>query len=215
MLIKEEFKKLFINKLNLIRNNKYLTFIAIFLLMSALMCTLAIIMQVSASTLKASRSDTIQGQLDAMHIILKEVASNPSNSKREQIALEGLEVNILSVQKSLVNVAKSSDIQQVSKQISLVKDDIDSQMVDLKKSVSSSFGNKEYLDASNLPFHVISIDVIGGEPYVSINYADHVSPLGIGDLLVGWRVASADSDQGVAVFINEKNQFVRISLQGV
>ena len=215
MLIKEEWKKLFANKLDLIRNNKYLTFIAIFLLMSALMCTLAIIMQVSASTLKASRSETIQRQLDAMHIILKEVASNPSNSKREQIALEGLEENILLVQKSLVNVAKSSDIQQVSKQISLVKDDIDSQMVDLKKSVSSSLGSKEYLDASNLPFHVISIDVIGGEPYVSINYADHISPLGIGDLLVGWRVTSADSVQGMAVFENEKNQFVRISLQGV
>ncbi len=88
-------------------------------------------------------------------------------------------------------------------------------MLDLKKSVSSSLGNKEYLDSSLLPFQVISIDVIGGEPYISINYADHISPLGVGDLLVGWRVTSADSDQGIAVFVNEKNQFIRISLQGV
>ncbi len=188
---------------------------ATFLLMSGLMCTLVVVKHISDGTRKANRSDTILRQLNAMHIILKEVVSNPSNSKQEQIVLKRLEDNMASVQKSLMNVAKSSDIQEVSKQISLVKDDIDSQMVDLKKSVSSSLGNKEYLDASSLPFYVISIDVIGGEPYVSINYADHISPLGIGDLLVGWRVTSADSDQSVAVFVNEKNQFVRISLQGV
>jgi len=214
MLTNKDYENVLGKRFELIKNKKYLALLAIVIL--AVIISMSIFHNnISATKLDVNRSNTITARLDAMYTILKEVANNPSNSKQEKIALERLEDNIFSVKKSLINVAKSSDIQQVSKQISLVKDDIDSQMLDLKKSVSSSLGNKEYLDSSLLPFQVISIDVIGGEPYISINYADHISPLGVGDLLVGWRVTSADSDQGIAVFVNEKNQFIRISLQGV
>ena len=165
-------------------------------------------------SLQNKRSETILRELNEINSVLHDVESNPFNTKQQQMSLQSLEKDIASTQKSMVDVAKSTDIQKVSNQISLVKDDIDSQMGDLKKAVSKSIGSKEYLDASVLPFHVISVDVIAGQPYVSINYANHISPLAIGDLLTGWRVVNADYDSGIAEFSNEKNQYVKVSLQG-
>ena len=165
-------------------------------------------------SLQNKRSEAILRELNDINSVLHNVESNPSNTKQQQLALQTLEKDIASTQKSMIDVAKSTDIQKVSSQIALVKDDIDSQISDLKKAVSKSIGSKEYLDASALPFHVISVDVIAGQPYVSVEYASHVSPLSAGDLLVGWRVVSAEYDTGISEFVNEKNQYVKVSLQG-
>jgi len=66
-----------------------------------------------------------------------------------------------------------------------------------------------------LPFHVLAVDVIAGEAYVSVDYAHHVSPMALDDLLGSWRLDSADYDSNTAEFVNEKNQFVRVNLKGV
>jgi hypothetical protein len=165
-------------------------------------------------SLQNKRSEAILRELNDINLVLHDVESNPFNSKQQQMTLQSLEKNIASAQKSMINVAKSSDIQKVSDQITSVKDDIDTQMGDLKKTISEGMGGKQYLDANTLPFHVISVDVIAGQPYVSVEYASHVSPLSVGDILTGWRVTSADYESGVAEFINEKNQSVKIILQG-
>ncbi len=160
------------------------------------------------------RSEAILRELNDINSVLHDVESNPFNTKQQQVALQSLEKDIASTQKSMIDVAKSSDIQKVSGQLASVKDDIDTQMSDLKKAISESTAGKQYLEASVLPFHVISVDVIAGQPYVSVEYASHVSPLAVGDSLTGWRVTSADYDSGVAEFANEKNQSVKVSLQG-
>ncbi|MEO8964503.1 MAG: hypothetical protein ABI370_07520 [Gammaproteobacteria bacterium] len=165
-------------------------------------------------SLQNKRSDVILRELNDINSVLHDVESNPSNTKQQQIALQSLEKNISSAQKAMTDVAKSTDIQKISNQISLVKDDIDSQMSDIKNAVSKNINTKEYLDASALPFRVISVDVIAGQYYVSVEYANHVSPLSVGDSLVGWRVVDADYDAGISEFTNEKNQFIKVSLQG-
>jgi hypothetical protein len=216
---KPEWMNEFYSQLQIVWQEKKsaITFIAIFITMLFLSIILA---HKGTSTndlvsLQNKRSETILRELNDINSVLHDVASNPLNTKQQQMALQSLEKDVISVQKSMTDVAKSADIQKVSNQIALVKDDIDSQMSDLKKTVSSSMGSKQYLDASALPFHVLSVDVIAGQPFVSIEYANHVSPLAVGDLLVGWRVVSADYDSGISEFMNEKNQYVKVSLQGV
>jgi hypothetical protein len=165
-------------------------------------------------SLQNKRSDAILRELNDINSILHDVENNPLNNKQQQVTLQALQKDIASAQKFMTDVAKNSDIQKISTQLSSVKDDIDSQMSDLKKAVSKSVGSKEYLDASTLPFHVLSVDVIAGQPYASVEYAGHVSPLSIGDTLVGWRAITIDYNENVSEFVNDKNQYVKVSLQG-
>jgi hypothetical protein len=165
-------------------------------------------------SLQNKRSETILRQLNEINLIVQGVASNPDNTKQQQLVLQALEKDMSIIQKSIVEMAKISDIQQVTNQVALIKNDVDTQMIDIKKSVSASTGGKQYLENSALPFHVISVDVIAGQSYVSVNYANHISPLGMNDILVGWRLTAADYDNGMVEFANEKNQYVKVSLQG-
>lgn len=165
-------------------------------------------------SIQNKRSESILHELNEINAILHDVEKNPHNTKEQQDALQTLEKNIISTQKSLIDVAKNTDIQKISTQLTSVKDDIDSKMDDLKKAVSKNIADKEYLDASKLPFHVLSIDIIAGQPYTSIEYAGHVSPLSVGDRLAGWRVIGMDYNEALAEFINDKNQYIKVSLQG-
>jgi hypothetical protein len=153
-------------------------------------------------TFQNKHTEIILRKLNDINATLHDVSSKPANAKQQAVL------------QSIVNVAKGSDIKMVSSQIALAKDDIDSQLNNLKKSISESVGSKQYLDEKVLPFHVISIDVIAGQSYVSIEYAHHILPLATSDLMAGWRVISADFDSGIAEFVNEKNQYVKVSLQG-
>jgi len=165
-------------------------------------------------SLQNKRNAIILSELEGINSALHTVENNPFNSQQQQIALQALEKNIMSAQKSMLDVSKTSDIQKISSQITSVKDDIDSQMSDMKKIISETTSSKQVLDASTLPFHVISVDVIAGQPYIAVEYHNHIFPLAIGDSLTGWRVVSADYESGIAEFANEKNQYVKLSLQG-
>lgn len=164
-------------------------------------------------TLQMKHNEKILRELNDIESQLELLMKNPSSHVQKQELLQ-IENHVLELQKSMGEVAKSSDIQTISNQIASVKDAMNEQMSDIKQTVSSSMGNKEYLDATVLPFKVITIDVIGDEPYVSVNYANHVSPIGVSDVLAGWRLIFADFDTNVAEFRNDKKQYVKVSLQG-
>lgn len=166
--------------------------------------------QVASSQSKISlgilnKLNDIDNQLDVM-------SHNPNNLKQQQV-LQAIDKDVATIQQSVIDVAKTADIQKVSNQISSVKDDVDSQMIELKRAVTEGAGAKEYLEESALPFHVVSVDVIAGQPYVSVNFENHVTPLGITDSLGGWRLIVADYDTRTAEFVNEKKQYAKISLQ--
>lgn len=150
--------------------------------------------------------NTIQSQL--------EVFSGNTNNQKQQSMLNTIQAELSALQQSMVALAKASDIQKVSSQIASVKDDVDVKMGDIKQVMMSSSGGKHYLDARALPFRVIAVDVIAGLPYVSVDYSDHVSPLALGDTLAGWRVVAAYDEAGVAEFMNDKNQYVKVVIQG-
>lgn len=165
------------------------------------------------SSLQMKRNEQILHVLNDVNGQLASLSKTPANNVQKQALLK-IENDLVGLQQSIIEVAKSSDIQKVSSQISSVKEDMDEHMSDIKRAVSDSMGNKQFLNANVLPFHVISIDVIGGQPYVSVNYADHVTPVGVSDVLAGWRLILADYDASVAEFVNDKDQYVKVSLQG-
>lgn len=160
------------------------------------------------------KSDVILSELNDISTQLDRLTVNPAEPRESEKALKQISSDISDIHNVIATIAKSDDVQKVSDEVSAVKDDVDTQMEDIKKTMSESIGNKQYLDSDVLPFHVISVDMIGGEPYVSVNYQDHVSPLGVSDLMAGWRLSSADYDSGSVEFVNEKNQYVKIGLQG-
>lgn len=206
----DQFKKM-------IRNKKYLT-VTILIFSLLLFITIFITAQYvnnkksNLSSLTNKHNEIILNKLNQVNDQLEALVRNPSNSKEQYLKLQGIEKNIAEIHQSLVAVAKTTDIQKVSTQIASVKDTVDSLMSDIKKAMSEYGGNKQYLDPNALPFHVVAIDVISGEPYVSVNYQDHVSPLGISDMLASWRLIAADYDLNVAEFVNNKNQSVKINL---
>lgn len=161
-----------------------------------------------------ARNVIISREINDIKFLLHDIESNPLNTQKQQEELQSLEKKIDSTQKSMTEVAKSTEVQNISNQISSVKDDFDSRLSDLKKTMSEGNGNKEFLSSDSLPFHVISIDVIAGQSYVSIDFEHHISPLSIGDMLAGWQLITADSITGTAEFKNETNQFIKISLYG-
>lgn len=160
------------------------------------------------------RSEISLRQLNEINSVIHNLEINPSNTKSQLDTLHVLEKNIEIIKASMIDIAKNTDIQKVSNQVESIKDEINSQLGDLKTLISQSIGKKDYLDASTLPFHVISIDVIAGQPYVSVQYENIVSPLSIGDLLAGWRVINISFESGIVEFENEKDQYIKVSLQG-
>lgn len=165
-------------------------------------------------SMQLKKSDTILRELGDINSQIQKISLNPSESKLAEAAFTKIQDDLAAIHQSVADIAKSSEIQKVSSEIELVRNDVDTQMGDIKKAVSESMGNKQYLEPSALPFQVVSVDMIGGQPYVSVNYEDHVSPLGVSDLLAGWRLTSADYDAGYAEFVNAKNNFVKVNLQG-
>ncbi|MEO8402581.1 MAG: hypothetical protein ABI597_12455 [Gammaproteobacteria bacterium] len=209
---KQQWKLLYANK-KLLRN---------FLVISGVIITSGLLLTVGyfvsskahqANSLQNKRSELIIRDLNEINAEIQEISRNPKNSQ-QQAALQMIEQDLVGLQHVAIETAKSSDIQKVSSQISSIKEDVDMQMNDLKQAVSENLGHKDYLEATALPFHVISVDVIAGQPYVSVNYANHVSPLAVSDLLSGWRLITADYDSGSAEFENEKKQYVKVNLQG-
>lgn len=70
----------------------------------------------------------------------------------------------------------------------------------------------QYLKPSDLPFEVIAIDSIEGQPIVSANYDYKTTPLDVGFNLAGWELLNANYAKQRAEFVNKQHQHVVIQL---
>lgn len=143
------------------------------------------------------------------------IRRNSTNKKQQDYLLHNIEQNIQSLIKADTDTAKLSDIKTVTDQLSTVKDHIDMRMDNLKKTIFDTLGEKQYLDASELPFDVISVDVIAGQPYVTVNYNKLILPLAIGDTLAEWHLNITDYVSTESEFENGKKQFIKVKLKGI
>ena len=162
---------------------------------------------------QAQYSEAILRELNGVQNQLDIIAGDTNNPKQQSV-LNTIQGQLSTLRESMVEIAKASDIQKVSSQIAFVKNDVDIKMSDMMHAVTSFNGGKQYLDSKALPFHVLAVDMIAGLPYVSVDYSNHVSPLTVGDSLAGWQVVAAYTDAAVAEFVNDKNQYVKVVVQG-
>lgn len=161
---------------------------------------------------ESSQTRTIVAQLSDVNVQLQKLVTSSQDTKTFKNALANLAEDVSAIEKNVNNLAKASDVQAVSSEISSMHNDVDGQMLDLKRMVANS--SKDYLDPKVLPFHVISLDVISQQPFVSIDYDHHLTPLTIGDSMAGWQITSADYSSGQVEFKNDHNQYVKVLLQG-
>jgi hypothetical protein len=173
--------------------------------------------QNSVATLAAhenQQATRMLSQLSDINAQLQQMAANPQNSSAYKSALGTMSADLSAIQTGMSDLAKHADIEKVSSQLTSMQGDVDNQMLDLKKAVAGGLATKNYLDASVLPFRVVSIDVMSQQPFVSIDYDHHITPLAIGDTMAGWTVTAADYDAGSVEFKNARSQYVKQTVQG-
>lgn len=163
---------------------------------------------------EGAQSSAIVNELGDINSELGQLAKNPQNSQQFQQALIAMSTNIASLKQSIGTLAKESDVQQVSTQLTSMQTDVDNQMTNLQKAVITGGEAKQFVDPKVLPFKVMSVDVISQQLFVTVNYHHLVTPLAIGDSVAGWRLSAADYDSEVAEFKNIKSdKYVKISLK--
>lgn len=113
---------------------------------------------------------------------------------------------------SVASLAKTSDVLKVDSDVIAMQKNMNDDMDDLKKMVVSQ--SKDYLDPKVLPFHIISIDMLAEQPFISIDYNHRITPLTLGDSLAGWRITQANYERGYVEFKNTNNKYVKVLLEG-
>ena len=81
-----------------------------------------------------------------------------------------------------------------------------SQIQDTIDSMHNALNPVQTIDAGQLPFHVVSIDVIAGQPVVSVRYNHATLPLEQGTHLAGWQLTQVSfADQSVEFIQHASN----------
>lgn len=153
---------------------------------------------VASQNLQAKRSQIIMNQLNDIHDKVQALQLSPQSG-------EALKVMLVSINAEIGDVKQSLDA---------MKSDMDSQMNDIRKAVTQNPNAKQYIDSKELPFKVISIDVIAQQPYASVDYDHHITALGVGDALAGWQVTETDYQKATVEFKNSQDQYIKIVTQG-
>ncbi|MCE3268679.1 MAG: uncharacterized protein K0R49_931 [Burkholderiales bacterium] len=153
---------------------------------------------ISEQNVQASHTKEILSQINDINNQLQILQRNPEVSPE-------IKDSLMKINTSLDNIPQS---------IVSMKDDMDSQMTELKKVVNANPNMKQYLDVKELPFKVISIDVLGEQPFASVNYDDHIQPMAVGDAIAGWVLNNADFSTATAEFKNAKDQYIKVIIAG-
>lgn len=165
----------------------------------------------NSEILQEKRNELIVLKLNDIRDAIFTIKNNPIITKKAGIDIQ-LEKNISDIQKSFTEVTKTSDILKISGQITAMNDKLDLQLGEVKNVITQQVaGKKEYLNIDILPFKIISIDVVGDQRYIIVNYLNQILPLTYGDTLGSWRVNQVDYNLQTAEFENEKKQYIRVN----
>lgn len=165
----------------------------------------------SSTQINNNRNATlILNELNDINKQLQPLSASSQHSNSFQTAFESIQSNLESLQKQFTDFIQTTNLQHVSSQLTNMNHDFNQQLLDLKNEVAGNSGAKNYLDPHLLPFQVITVDVITGQVYVSINFDHHIMPLIIGDTLAGWTLINADFAPSRATFQNTQHQLIQI-----
>lgn len=135
---------------------------------------------------------------------LDEIQSQIVSLKADHAQIQSLQASLshlqetMATEQSLTALAKSSEVQQLTKQLQ-----------QWKSTTHSPYSLKNNHQKSKpvpmtLPFHVNSLDIIAGSPYISIEYQQASLPLRVNDPLAGWKAIDMDITNSKVVFENLK-----------
>lgn len=155
----------------------------------------------------AENVSAMQVQLSQIAKAVQRESAKPSNDGKIESQL-GLLTGSISALSNQLDKTLSTSIEAgntlIQSQLSEVNQSIE--------AIKSSENPIQYLKPSDLPFDVIAIDSIEGQPVVSANYDYKTVALSVGFSLAGWSLEKADYGRQRAEFINPKHQHVLIQL---
>jgi hypothetical protein len=155
------------------------------------------------------RSITILTQINSLQGQLQKIDFN-QNSKSLKATVSSLSNQLADIEKTLTENAKNTEIEKINQHLTTLETDIS----ELGNTISAQFNQKKYLNEKILPFQVSYLDMISGQPFVSVNYQHHITPLGIGDQLNGWTMTAADYAAQTVEFANGQGQYIKMALGG-
>src|SRR5579872_2257890 len=97
---------------------------------------------------------SVTAQLNTVQRAISQLSYHNQNPEDFKESLSNISNNLSSLQKSVNQSAKSADVDKITAQTTVIKQNID----ELKKLVAESGNGKEYLDAKELPFKIISVE---------------------------------------------------------
>lgn len=193
------------------KNQKYLVYTLAaytFVLLATLICMLYQNHNTGLSTSQTNlRSTKILTELNSVRYQLQKISldQNPENLKA---SVATLNTELSGIEKTLTDTAKKPDVEKINQHLAALQSGFN----DLTNTISSQFNQKKYLNNKALPFQVSYLDMISGQPFVSVNFEHHVIPLGIGDKLNGWTMTAADYAGQSVEFTNGQGQFIKVTL---
>jgi hypothetical protein len=195
-------------------HKKTLAIILVIIIVVSVANSLLLISHESLKCFKTNNTDPVFKQLSSIELMLQQAEPKSSDSEQERLSFQQLETNLSSIKTALTSLAKTSDTERIAEQLMHMQIVLNARYDHYDNLLKLLPDKNNNIDASNLPFSVVAIDIIDQTPYVSLNFQDHISPLGVGDKLVDWKLVNADFDENTAVFENAKLQTVRINLNG-
>ena len=103
-------------------------------------------------------------------------------------------------EQSLASLAKSTEVQQIARELQKLKP-ANRSADSLKK-----MHRKSQAIPMTLPFRVKSLDIIADQPYASVEYQHNTLPLRVNDQLAGWKAIDMNITDGKVVWEHLKTR---------
>ncbi len=137
---------------------------------------------------------------------LNEIQSQMESLKADHEQIQSLQASLTHLQEtmakeqSLTNLAKSTEVQQIARELQKLKPAHRSSD-SLKK-----MHRKSQSIPVTLPFRVKSLDIMADQPYASVEYQQNTLPLRVNDQLAGWKAIDINITDGKVVWEHLKTR---------
>ena len=152
-----------------------------------------------AQSQETNQSPDVSGFNTKLNQLLQQFEKQANAAQDKTVILNSLQAIIdkLNQQKDQEDAHIKALQDTLAQQYADTQSDL-SQIQDTIDSMHNALNPVQTIDAGQLPFHVVSIDVIAGQPVVSVRYNHATLPLEQGTNLAGWQLTQVSfADQSV------------------
>lgn len=204
----------FLQKINF--NNKKNILMGVIVLIAAMTIFPLFYQHTQIHTIKpqAPLQNPLQGELNDISEKLANVESDLAGNKDNYVNVNDLKSDLVTLITEINQIAKDNS-QVITSEITKGDGQLDTKLDTIKKSLSAieaQNGHHKVIDASNLPFEVISIDNIEENDVATVKYDDHTLPIELNDSIAGWTLTAANTEDQKAEFENKDQNYIDINL---